>query len=246
MRSLSSSLVIVSFGLAACSAPATVATISPTPNPTPSAPAAAAPSTRIPATTMSEAPKNWQLLDQGTDHVPGISAERAMNERWQAARTPKQTVLVAIIDNGIDTTPRRPQGEPLDEPEGRAPTGGTSSAGATERTSLFDTFEVTREYARCHGKAAASGAPPITDAARCTEIDAAFNKQRSSIQRTADNYRQVNDLFKQIVPVLARAASVPTDSLTPERVRAVNSSNPQLARAHYVSRVPARRARRRR
>src|SRR5215475_2015942 len=89
----------------ACGTPATVAT-RPTPAPpppaAPTAPAVTQP-TSVPPVTLAEAPKNWQLLDQGIDHVPGVSSERAMNELL-AGKQPKKRVLVAIIDNGIDTT----------------------------------------------------------------------------------------------------------------------------------------------
>jgi subtilisin family serine protease len=96
----------------------------------------------------------------------------------------------------------------------------------------FDTFEVTREYARCHGKAAASGAPPLTDAALCKQIDEDFGKQRSTIQKNVDNYRQVADVLQQITPVLKQAAH--TDSLTPDRVRGINTVSPQISRARQI------------
>src|SRR4051812_9377873 len=101
MKPLSSSIVLLAVALGACGAPSTVAT-APAPAAPPTTQPAAAPAgpvSRIPAVTMSEPPKNWQLLDVATDHVPGISAERAMNELLRG-KTPKQTVLVAVIDNG--------------------------------------------------------------------------------------------------------------------------------------------------
>src|SRR5215470_18766860 len=88
----------------ACGAPSTVATRpapAPPPAPTPAAPAVAQP-TSVPPVTLAEAPKNWQLLDEGIDHIAGVSSERAMNELL-AGKAPKKRVLVAIIDNGIDT-----------------------------------------------------------------------------------------------------------------------------------------------
>ena len=230
MRPLSYSLFAISVALAACGAPATSTTISPTPATAPT-PAATAPSatTRIPAVSMSEAPKNWQLLDEGTDHVPGISADRAMTELLRG-KTPKQTVLVAIIDNGIDTLHADLKANLWTNPKDS--THGWNFIGGRDGKDVnFDTFEVTREYARCHGKAAASGTPAITDAARCSEIDAAYSKQRSEIERTADNYRQANNMLRQIVPALARAAGVSTDSLTPDKVRALSPSSPQLVQA---------------
>lgn len=233
MRSLSSSFLALSVALAACGAPATSTTITPAPVAAPpiesAAPSAAV---RIPAVTMSEPPKNWQLLDATTDHVPGISAERAMNELLRG-KTPKQTVLVAIIDNGIDTLHADLRANLWTDPKDGTH-GWNFIGGADGKDVNFDTFEVTREYARCHNKAAASGTPPIADAARCKDIDAAYTKQRTQIERTTDNYRQVNNVLRQIVPALAQAAAVPADSLNPDRVKALSPSSPQLVAARQM------------
>jgi subtilisin family serine protease len=232
MRSFSNRFVAVSVFLAACGAPATTATIAPAPANAPIAAAPSGPASRIPAVTMSEPPKNWQLLDEATDHVPGISAERAINELLRG-KTPKQTVLVAIIDNGIDTLHADLKANLWTNPKDG--THGWNFIGGRDGKDVnFDTFEVTREYARCHGKAAASGAPPITDQARCGEVDAAYAKQRSQIERTADNYRQVDNVLRQIVPALARAAAIPADSLTPDRVKTLSPSSAPLQQARQM------------
>jgi len=235
--------VLLSIVVAACSAPATVATVSPTPAPA----VATGPSTNVPPTTLREPPRDWQLLDDSADHVPGISAERAMHELL-AGKAPRRTVLVAIIDNGIDTAHVDLRANLWTNPK---ETGGSNGdgdgdgdgfvhdvhgwnfiGGANGGDVHFDTFEVTRQYARCHGKAAASGAPPITDAAQCAAIDDDYNKQKSKIANTADNYRQVGDVLRQIIPMLKQAAG--TDSLTADRVRAVTPSTPQLTRARQI------------
>lgn len=232
MRSLPTRLLSLSVFLAACGAPATTATITPAPANAPVAVTPTSPAARIPAVTMSEPPKNWQLLDETTDHIPGISAERAMNELLRG-KTPKQTVLVAIIDNGIDTLHADLKANLWSNPKDG--THGWNFIGGKDGKDVnFDTFEVTRQYARCHGKSAASGAPAITDQAQCREIDDAFAKQRTQIERTADNYRQVDNLMRQIVPALARAAAVPPDSLTSDRVKALAPSSPQLQQARMA------------
>src|SRR5689334_4164278 len=97
----SSRLLLAALAAIACGAPSTVTT-SPTPSPATSAPTAAtpapsAPSSTVPRVTLTESPRNWQLLDESVDHVPGISVERAMTQLL-AGKAPKQTVLVAIID----------------------------------------------------------------------------------------------------------------------------------------------------
>lgn len=230
---LSSPILLAALALAACGAPATVATRTgpvPAPTVTPSQPAA--PVTAIPASTFTEPPKNWQLLDPVADHVPGISAERAMNELL-AGKAPKQTVLVAIIDNGIDTSHADLKPNLWTGKDGLH--GWNFIGGKDGKDVNFDTFEITREYARCHGKAAASGTPAITDAARCREIDASYDKQRQQIEGYVAGYRNLNENFQRILPVLDTAAGLPPiDSLTPDRVRAIRPKNPIVERFRQI------------
>ncbi len=247
-----SRILLAAFAVVACGAPSTVATApTPTSSPAPSAPAATptpstAPST-VPRVTLPEAPRNWQLLDETVDHVPGISVERAMTQLL-AGKAPKQTVLVAIIDNGIDTShvdlranlwvnPKEVGGNKKDDDNNGFVDdvhGWNFIGGKDGQDVHWDTFEVTREYARCHGKAAASGVPPITDAARCKQVDEDYDKQRKELEGNVNNYRQAHDIYQQILPVLAGAAHVSADSLTADRVRAVAPSNPMIGQARQI------------
>jgi subtilisin family serine protease len=48
-------------------------------------------------------PKNWQLLDPATDHVLGISLQKAYD--YLSSKNKKASpIIVAVIDSGIDTT----------------------------------------------------------------------------------------------------------------------------------------------
>jgi subtilisin family serine protease len=246
-----SSIILLSFAVVSCSAPTTVATpVRPAPTPAAppaTAPAAAAParSTYVPAVALTEAPRNWQLLDENADRIPGIASERAMKELL-AGKTPQRTVLVAIIDNGIDTShvdlkanlwtnPKESPGNKVDDDnDGFVDDvhGWDFIGGKDGKDVDFDTFEITREFARCHGKAAASGASPITDAERCKQLDAEFQKQKTKIESNVQNYRAASDVLAQIIPVLKRAAS--TDSLTPAKVRAISSTDPSIGRARQI------------
>jgi subtilisin family serine protease len=238
--------------LAACGAPGTVAT---RPTPTAPPPAAAAPAapapravaepTSVAPVTLAEAPRNWQLLDEGIDHIPGISSERAMNELL-ANKTPKKRVLVAIIDNGIDTShvdlkanlwvnPKEKPGNGVDDDHNGFVDdmhGWNFIGGRDGQDVHFDTFEVTREYARCHGGAAASGAPKLTDEARCAKVDSAYLKQRNEIQSSVTNYQGALDVLHQITPLLKAAVAPDTLSLT--RVKALSPSSPQLSQARQI------------
>jgi subtilisin family serine protease len=246
--------------LAACGAPSTVATTRPAPTappavaPTPP-PAAIAQPTSVPPVTLAEAPRNWQLLDESIDHVPGVSSERAMNELL-AGKAPKKRVLVAIIDNGIDTAhvdlranlwvnPKEVPANHIDDDHNGFVDdmhGWNFIGGRDGQDVHFDTFEVTRQYARCHGGAAASGAPPITDTAECARITAAFEKQRNEIQSSVTNYESALNALQTIKPVLKTAIVADTllrrnlgrDTLSVDHVRALKPANPQLAQAQQI------------
>src|SRR3954463_6806676 len=144
---------------AACAAPRTVETPgsgpAPVPSPTPSAPAKA-------AMPPAEAQRNWQLLDETIDGVPGISAERAQRELL-AGKQPKRTVLVAVIDGGVDTAhvglkanlwtnPKEVAGNGKDDDNnGYADDryGWNFIGGKDGKDVQYDALEVTRLYARC-------------------------------------------------------------------------------------------------
>ena len=96
-RVSASALLLVVAGCAQAISPVTPA---PSPAPAP-APAVEAPVV-IPKATVSTAPSNWQHLDLASDGIAGISTERAMRELL-AGRQPKRTVVVAVIDGGVDT-----------------------------------------------------------------------------------------------------------------------------------------------
>ena len=163
-----------------------------------------------------------------------------------AGKTPQRQVVVAIIDSGVDTahvdlranlwtnSKEIPGNKRDDDNDGYVDDvrGWNFIGGADGKNIEFDTFEITREYARCHGKAAASGAPPITDAARCKEIDDDFAKERAKLESSLGNIREVAQIYSQIIPVLKRTAN--TDSLTAARVRAIQSNDPMISRARQI------------
>ncbi|HEX3867880.1 MAG TPA: hypothetical protein VHV78_14055, partial [Gemmatimonadaceae bacterium] len=219
MKPLSSLLLLTSFALAACGAPATVATpIAPVPA---SAPVAAAPqpASHAAAVTLTEAPRNWQLLDETQDGIPGIGSERAMKELL-AGQAPKQTVLVAIIDDGIDTAhvdlranlwtnAKEIAGNKKDDDHNGYVDdihGWNFLGGKDGEDVHFDTFEITRQYAACHDKAAASGQPTITDTAKCAQIDTDYEKQRTEISGQFQQLQQIHAVMEQIIPMLKQAA----------------------------------------
>ena len=215
--------------------------MSPTPAPTTPAPTTPAPSAIV------EAPRDWQLLDQDADRVPGISAERARRELL-AGRQPARTVLVAIIDNGVDTAhadlranlwtnPKEIPGNGRDDDgDGYVDDvrGWNFIGGKDGRDVTHDTFEVTRLHAACTGKPAGASMPPLSaaDRARCDHFAREFEKTRSEAEQTLAQVQQIDEVLAQILPILRQAAG--TDSLTVQNVTAIRATRQDVQQARTI------------
>jgi subtilisin family serine protease len=246
-------LVASALSITACGPAVTVAT--PVTRPAPAnAPArtttpAGAPSTsapNVPVTPLREAPRNWQLLDEQTDRIAGISVVRAERELL-AGQQPKRTVIVAVIDGGVDTAhadlranlwtnPKEIAGNGRDD-DGNGYVddvhGWNFIGGRGGKDVWHDTFEVTREYARCNG--IPGGAKPTLSPAeqsRCATIASAFETKRTEITAQVDNYKQAQTAMRRAVPLLQKALG--GDSLTPARVTALRPSSPDVAQARQI------------
>lgn len=237
MKTFSSLAIFVAAAAAACAAPSTVATPAPAPAPV-TAPAHAA----VPPT---EAPRNWQLLDEASDGVPGISAERAIHELL-AGKQPARTVLVAVIDGGIDTAhvdlranlwtnPKEVAGNGRDDDNNGYVDdlhGWNFIGGKDGKDVHYDTFEVTRLYGWCTGTGPNPGPVPTDEKSHCDEIKREFEKTRSETQENLTQFGQIQGFLDQYLPVLKKAAG--TDSLTRANVAAIQPENQQVAQAKQV------------
>jgi subtilisin family serine protease len=231
--------VLLSFALAACAGASAPATTAPAPA---SVPASAAPRTAPatpPAPSYSTPPADWQLLDAVVDGVQGTGARRAEKELL-AGRKPARTVLVAVLDGGVDTAhadlrahlwhnPREVVDGKDDDGDGLVDDtfGWNYLGGADGRNVNEDTIELTREFARCERAKAA--APP-----ECTEITASFEAKRAEAEQEAAQLQQVGSYYDGAVKALQRA--MPGESLTVERVTALapTSDTLQVAREIYL------------
>jgi subtilisin family serine protease len=206
---------------------------------------APAPVTVAPAPT--EAPRNWQLLDEQLDRVPGISAERAMRELL-AGKQPKRTVLVAVIDGGVDSahadlkanlwtnTREIPGNRKDDDGDGHADDvyGWNWIGGRDGRDVHYDTFEVTRLYVKCTAPSPNGGGDtlPTLYRDRCPQIVADYQKTQSEAEQTLQQVRSIDAIMSRIVPVLREALA--GDSLTVARVTALESTRSDVQEARRV------------
>ncbi|HEX4933947.1 MAG TPA: S8 family serine peptidase, partial [Gemmatimonadaceae bacterium] len=195
-----------------------------------SAPPPAAP----PARVLTEAPRDWQLLDAATDGVPGTSTRRAVRDLL-AGRQPQRTVVVAVIDGGVDTAhvalrgalwgnPKEVAGNGKDD-DGNGYADDTRGwnflGGANGENVNWDTLELTREHVRCTriSPPASTTAVPDSVRARCAELAKEFEAKRTELQQMAAQITMVEGMYGRTVRILGTV--LPADSLTEARVRAL-------------------------
>src|SRR5688500_11581986 len=230
MKALRSVLIAGAAALAAC-APARTVTETPAPAPAPvaTAPAQPAPTTPppAPATRLTEAPRDWQMLDASTDRVVGVGARKAERELL-AGKQPKRTVVVAVIDGGIDTAhvglkanlwsnPKEVAGNGKDDDNNGYTDdvrGWNFIGGKDGKEVQYDALEITRLHARCTKATEGTSAAklPAPDAATCKRASEAFEKQRAETQQLAQQVTQISAVMTRANEILKRA--IPGDSLT--------------------------------
>lgn len=234
--------------LAACSSAPVVTTPAPVPSAAAPAPAPGAPPTRVePATvarvTADSAPADWQLLDEARDGIPGMSVLRAQRELL-AGRQPARTVLVAVIDGGVDTTqsdllphlwhnPREIPGNQVDDDHNGYvdDTWGWNFIGGPKGNINHETLELTRLYSRCHHIAPLSVAGPDPSDSECVAITMKFHEEQAKDAENLGNIQRVNQLLQRAVGILK--ASIP-DSLSVARVRAFQPTGQLQAQAREI------------
>ena len=234
--------------LGACTSGRAAPAPTPTPAaPVPNAPPAAAPaptntppaSTPVPAVTADEPPLDWHLLDLSADGYAGISLKRAERELL-AGRQPARSVLVAVIDGGVDTAhvdlraslwsnPREGAGGADGDGDGLAGDvhGWNFIGGKDGRDVDHDTYEVTRLHVRCTAKA--MGGDSLRTV--CPKVDAEFDEARASAEREAQQVRSIANALDVAMTALRGAIR---DSVTTARVRALTSSDQRVQEARSL------------
>lgn len=214
--------------LAAC-VPAS-STPAPSPSPAPAASAA--------APALTEAPPNWQLLDHAADRVPGISLRRAERELLAGMR-PRRTVVVAVIDGGVDTAhvglkanlwrnPRETANGRDDDANGYVDDrfGWNFIGGRDGRSVKEDALEVTRLYVRC---SASSNGPAEPDSTTCSQVRAEYEKASTETRQQLAQVRQIETVSNRVNATLRRAMN--TDSLTRAKVEAFTPTAEEAVQA---------------
>jgi len=183
---------------------------------------------------------NWHLLDPTADRVPGIGAERAYRELL-AGRQPRDTVVVAIIDSGVEidhpdlagviwTNPRERAGNGRDD-DGNGYVddvhGWDFLGGRDGRDVDNDTYEITRLYAACR----APGTTEVGGTA-CAEIRPDFERRRAEAVANLGQMRQIEATVTAVYALLRQHLG--TQELTPAAVEAIRATDPRLQQARDI------------
>jgi subtilisin family serine protease len=154
----------------------------------------------------AELERNWQLLDYQQDHVFGISMEKAYRELLKGKKS--NTVLVAVIDSGIDTLHEDLQPvlwhNLLEKENGKDNDGNgykgdvfgwnfLGSADDPKKNVVADSYEYTRFYFMYRDKfAAISDASQVENKDR--ELYSDWMKSRIEILKASSGQQQINFL----------------------------------------------------
>lgn len=201
--------------------------------------------------TSVEPPQNWWQLDPGADRVNGISLDRAYRELL-AGKQPRRTVVVAIIDSGVDishpdlaanvwTNPREVAGNGRDDDNNGYVDdihGWDFIGNRDGRDVDHDTYESVRIYARLRAKFPGTvNVESLSPADRrdyqlFTEVRTKLEADRAEAAQQLNNVKQYATAMQRIVDILKPAAN--GDSLTVERVRGLQSIRGDVQQAREM------------
>jgi len=189
--------------------------------------------------TLASAPDAWQLLDLNIDGVPGVSAARTYDELL-AASEPARSVIVAVIDGGIDTThvdlrdnlwvnEAEIAGNGVDD-DGNGYVddiyGWNFLGGSDGRSVGHETLEVTRLYAAC----LAGQQSPVAQS--CQDIEADYRTESDEVAQTLQVLDQIDQAYEFALPILRGAGAGETP--TKESVESLSAMRPDITQARSV------------
>ena len=196
------------------------------------------------------APVDWFHRDADGESAPGMGTDRAYRELLQG-RAPQDTVVVAILDSGVDINHEDLQGRIWvndDEIPGNGVDddgngyvddvhGWNFIGGPDGKNVEHDTYEVTRLYVKLRDQFAdrdsSSIGPDERDAyERYQQIKADFQKQRRQAKRELRNVKSANDAV-QFAQQLLRDY-LDTDSLSQEAVSGIASPSQRVQQARDI------------
>ncbi len=212
--------------------------------PRPAIAASPAPTVAPPvAAARNGPPLGWHRLDFETDGVMGVGSERALRELL-ASRQPRRTVVVAVIDGGVDTAHALLRSRLWTNPKEMAGNGkdddqngytddvhGWNLLGGASGSINEETSELTRLYAACRGLRAGTGIARPDDAT-CTRLSATYGDKRRELEANRDQLNNVAAAYARATATLREVLGITV--LTADRVAALRPTTPSVAQAQRI------------
>lgn len=197
---------------------------------------------------QAQPPKNWFLLDPEKDQVQGLSIDKAL----QALNgKPSRTVVVAVIDTGVDfdhedlkgvmwKNPKEIDGNGKDDDQNGYVDDvyGWNFIGGKNGNVDADTYELTRQYAVLNQKFNTADPAKFTkkqkdEYKRYLEIRTQWQKK---ITEDSTQYAFVQPMYLSLKFSLDTLAKYLNGAApTPDNVQAINSHNPNVVFAKAVA-----------
>ncbi|MGH7690850.1 MAG: S8 family peptidase, partial [Gemmatimonadaceae bacterium] len=182
--------------------------------------------------------------DELNDRMPGISVLRA-ERTLLAGKQPARTVIVAVIDGGVDTAhvdlrprlwqnPKEIPGNGKDDDHNGYvdDTWGWNFIGGPDGRDIdHETLELTRLYSRCKHIAPLSVAGPPLSAEECAQVEREFPAKRDTAVQTLNNIAGAANALSRATEILTGAMH---DSLTVDAVRAFAPQNQFQGQAREI------------
>jgi subtilisin family serine protease len=188
----------------------------------------------------TKAPDNWFNLDAGKDGTNGVSTEEAYKTILKGRKS--QTVIVAVIDSGVDymhedlkdvmwVNPGEIAGNGKDDDKNGYidDIHGWSFIGGKGGNVKEDTYELTREVKRLMGKydgVTPSAVKDKKEYAYYIGIKQAYDDKKAENE---DGIKRVGDFFSQIEGALAKAAKMKLDPTSKDDLKKLEAVDKEAA-----------------
>ncbi|QHT70202.1 S8 family serine peptidase [Rhodocytophaga rosea] len=195
-----------------------------------------------PSDTTKKAPANWFNLDRSEDKIQGVSTEKAYEEILK--NKPSKTVIVGVIDSGVDVEHEDLQGHVWMNPDEKAGNGvdddrngyvddihGWNFIGGKDgRNVEYDTYELTREYARLKPKYSdASKKIRKKDKANYEyylKIQSIYESKVTELKEQYDEFKKIKEAYTAVSSILKN--HLKKDTITVDDLQTISAQDKML------------------